>query len=120
MPVFDSGGWGMGFTYTETLSVERDFVRFWTGDTVSGESFLSDEVIASLLESEGTKEKAVVAALRYIISQLSKPNFRADWLHVDYRAAREGYEKMLREREAQFGLTLTVYGVKTYRGDVED
>src|SRR5687768_5115924 len=80
--VWRGKGDGMAFSYEEDLEIERDFVRFWTGDTVEGEHFLSDEIIASLLTVEGTRQKATLAALRSIISQLSKPNFRADWLQV--------------------------------------
>jgi hypothetical protein len=108
----------MTFTYSEDLSVDRDYVRFMTGDTTSGENFLSDEIIASLITTEGTKQKAVIAALRYIIRQLSKPNFRADWLQIDYASARQGYEKVLRDLLTEFGLsTLEVSSVQTYRGD---
>jgi hypothetical protein len=49
---------------------------------------------------------------------LSKPNFRADWLQIDYASARQGYEKVLRDLLTEFGLsTLEVSSVQTYRGD---
>lgn len=109
------------FTYAGDLTTDRDFVRFNTGDTNADTSFLSDEVIASLVATEGTKEKAVIAGLEYIITQLAKPDFRADWLSVDHAAAREGYERLLEQKRKKFNLTvktkLTARAVSVYRVD---
>ena len=68
----------MTFTYTEDLTIERDFVRFHTGDVVETESLLSDAIITSLVASTGSKEKAVIAAIQHKIARLSDPNFKAD------------------------------------------
>jgi hypothetical protein len=108
----------MAFTYTEDLSIGRDFVRFHTGDVVSGESFLSDAVITSLIATTGSNEAAVIAAIRHIIARLSTPNFRADWLQIDNEAARRGYEKFLAEKKKELGLGGLVSGViHPYRAD---
>ena len=108
----------MTFTYGEDLTNDADFVRFHTGDTVDGENFLSDGIITSLLATEATKEDAVIAGLRYIIRRLSQPNFRADWLQIDNKSAREGYEKMLEDVKAIFGVGGLVGGaVYPYRAD---
>ena len=108
----------MTFTYTETLTDDRDFVRFHTGDTVSDQSYLSDEIIASLITAQGSKEAAVIAGLRYITTRLSQPGFKADWLQVDNKSAREGYMQMLREKEREFGLSRMTASTKTtYRAD---
>lgn len=108
----------MTFTYTGDLSVERDFVRFHTGDTTQDRSFLTDEVIASLITEEGSKQKAVIAGLEYIITQLSIPDFKADWLSVSNKDAREGYEKMLSTKKRKFNVGgITAGVVFTYRSD---
>lgn len=108
----------MAFTYTEDLSVERDFVRFHTGDTDSEGYFLSDTIIESLVEEEGSKQSAVIAALEYIISQLSQPNFEADWLKVDNKSARDGYMTLLAAKRKKFGAgRMTGSAVHVYRAD---
>ena len=107
----------MTFTYTEDLTVDRDFVRFHTGDTDSASSFLSDGVITSLL-TQYSKQDAVLAGLRYIITKLSTPNFKADWLQVDTATARAGYDGILAEKKNEFGIGgLTVTVTNTYRAD---
>ena len=114
----------MTFTFGSDLSDDLDFVRFKTGDTVQDESFLTDELITSLLATHDTKEEATIAAVKYIITRLSRPDFKADWLEVKNTTARAGFEKMLAELKAEFGLdAYTVDGglsgenVKTYRAD---
>lgn len=108
----------MAFTYTGDLSVDRDFVRFHSGDTVEARSFLSDEVIASLVTDEGTKQKAVIAAIEYIIQQLSQPDFKADWLSVSNGEAIKAHERMLSMKKQKFGVGSRVAGVVyTYRSD---
>lgn len=108
----------MTFSYDEDLTDDVDFVRFHTGDVVEGESFLSDEIIASLVTTKGSKEAAVIAGIRHIIQRLSQPNFRADWLQIDNKSAREGYQAMLADKQAEFGLNTLVGGVvRPYRED---
>ena len=108
----------MAFTYTEDLTVDRDFVRFHTGDTDSASSFLSDAIITSLLATQTSKQAAVIAGVRYIITKLSTPNFHADWLSVDNSEAIKGYQFMLDQKKQEFGLGgLTAGVVHTYRED---
>lgn len=108
----------MAFTYTEDLTVNADFVRFHTGDTVEDESFLSDAIITSLLAVNETKQKATIQALQYIITRLSQPNFRADWLQVDLKTAREGYENLLKLKYQEFGSArIIATALPTYRAD---
>lgn len=108
----------MTFTYTQDLTVPRDFVRFYSGDTVEASSLLSDEIIASLIATTGGQETAVIAALRHILTRMSQPDFRADWLQVDYAAARAGVRARLADAERQFGTdALAVESVNTYRAD---
>jgi len=79
------------FTYTPS-STPSDLtrVRFHTGQTVEAESFLTDEDISMILAEEGTWQKAVIASIKFIMARLSQPNFKADWLQVDNKAARVG------------------------------
>lgn len=108
----------MAFTYTEDLTVARDYVRFYTGDTVENESFLSDAIITSLVATSGSNNNAVRAGIQYIIRQLSKPNFTADWLTVSYQEARKGYETMLAEWDSQTGYgVISTTVVTPYRQD---
>lgn len=111
----------MTFTFTSDLTGDVDYVRFHTGDTNEGEAFLSDELITSLVAQEGSTQGAVIAAIRYIIAQLSKPNFKADWLSLDYKSAREGYQALLNEKLKEFGRRIKqATHTPVYRKDEED
>lgn len=115
------------FTYSEDLTNDRDWIRFKTGDTQLDKSFLSDEIITSLLATSASKQHAVLAAVGYIITQLSNPDFKADWLEVKNSTARAAWEKTLARLEGEFGITLTTSrsrrartrGINTFRGDSE-
>lgn len=112
----------MTFTFGSDLSDNLDFVRFKTGDTVQDESFLTDELITSLLAVSADRYEATIAAVRYIITQLARPDFKADWLEVKNSTARAGYVALLADLKAEFGLDgvsggLTGKSVRTYRGD---
>jgi hypothetical protein len=94
----------MTFSFDATLSNDTDLVRFHIGDTDEDGYFLEDETIAYWV-SQGNSESATIACIRYILSQLSRPNFSLDWLTVSGMAdAKKGYEELLREKEREFGL----------------
>jgi hypothetical protein len=85
---------------------------------VEDRSFLSDELIASLVTDEGTKQKAVIAGIEYIIMMLSTPDFKADWLSVSNGEAIKSYERMLATKKKKFGVGgITAGVVYTYRSD---
>lgn len=111
----------MAFTFVPDLTINRDWVRYQTGDTTEGQNFLSDELITSLLAVETSKQLAALSAIKYIITQLSKPDFKADWLSVTNGEARKGYEKMLSDKAEEYGIslrrTLSASVVNTYRSD---
>ena len=111
----------MTTTYTGDLTTDKDWVRFNTGDTGPEGYYMTDEVIASLVATEGTKEKAAIGGIEYIIAKLSQPDFKADWLSVDHAAARQGFERLLEQKRKKFGLTvktrLTSRSVAVYRAD---
>ena len=108
----------MAFTWVGDLSTDLDKVRFHIGDTDSDGHFLEDATITALVTSEGSVGGAVVACLRYIISQLSRPDFKADWLTVSHAEARKGYQALLNEKRREFGVAVvSASAVYTYRAD---
>jgi hypothetical protein len=108
----------MTFTFATDLSTDLALVRFHIGDTDSDGYFLADETITALLTSSGSVGGAVIASLRYIVSQLSRPDFRADWLSVSNASARQGYLALLAEKRGEFGLSaITASATHVYRAD---
>lgn len=113
----------MAFTYGGDLSTDIDYVRFEIGDTTQASAWLSDAEITSMVSTAGSKEAAVLKGIKYIITQLSKPDFRADWLQVSNAEARKGYETMLAEKKREYGIGgLSASVTYTYRvdSDMED
>lgn len=108
----------MSFTFDETLSTDLAKVRFHTGDTDANGYYLSDALITALVSANAGVGGAVVASLKYILSQLSKPNFTADWLTVDLATARAGIEELLELKRREFGIaSITASTTNTYRAD---
>ena len=108
----------MTFTWDNTLATDLALVRFWVGDTNSNGYYLDDEVITALLASNGSVGGAVVACVQYIITQLNRPDFRADWLQVTNKAAADGWRAHLLEMRRHFGVAaITATAVHTYRHD---
>jgi hypothetical protein len=109
------------FTFDNTLSTDLALVRFHIGDTSSAGNYLWDETITALLASEGSVGGAVVASIRYIITQLSSPDFKQDWLSVSNEKARQGFERLLKDKSIEFGVTLGATATSTisqpYRAD---
>jgi len=96
----------MTFTYDEAISEDKDLVRFHIGDTSSdGGHYLEDETINYFITNSSVNE-AVLSCIRYIITQLSTPNFTEDWLSVDNKTAREGFEKILKDKADEFGINV--------------
>ena len=111
----------MSATFDVTLSNDISKVRFHVGDVDIANAALQDETITALVTSEGTWQKATIAALHYLIALVSKPNFTADWLTVDNKSAREGYQALLSEKRAAFGLAqITATATRVTRLDWED
>lgn len=95
------------FTYDNTLATDLAKVRFHIGDTSSDGNYLWDETINALVTSEGSVGGAVVACIKYIITQLSSPNFRLDWLTVSNEKAREGFENLLKQKAQEFSISVS-------------
>ena len=96
----------MAFTYDPALSTNASLVRFHIGDTNEDGAFLADETINYLVTTYSVGE-AVVRSIQYIITQLSQPDFKLDWLSVSNKEARAGYEKLLKEKAQEFGIRLS-------------
>lgn len=109
----------MTATYTPFLR-DSDRVRFHINDTDINTPRFQDEEIDAVIGEAGSWKMAVILLLRNLIMKLSQPDFKADWLSVEHRFAREGYQSMLKDKQAELGLsttTITARAVHTYRPD---
>lgn len=93
----------MSFTYTP-IATDADRVRFHLGDTDPAAAKFSDEEIAGVLAEFGTYQKAVLACIRNLITRLSQPDFKADWLQVTNGSAITSWRKLYDEKAGEFGL----------------
>lgn len=95
----------MTATFDAALSDDVSKVRFHIGDTDMSAAMLQDATLSALVSTHGTVEKAVIAALLHLISLVSRPNFRADWLQVDNRSAVQSLQDLLRLKREEFGIS---------------
>ena len=94
--------------YDVALGDDVSLVRFHCGDTdIENGHYLEDETIQYFVTSSSV-EQASLTCIRYIISQLSKPDFKLDWLQVSREKARQGYEKLLDDKADEFGISTSV------------
>ncbi len=110
----------MAFTYDggNVATVDLDFVRFETGDVDSTAAVLDDATITALIVLNGTKKKAVIAALTHKWALLTNPDFRADWLKVEHGAAQKSIERLIAAKRREYGLPESVATVThVYRPD---
>jgi len=97
----------MSYSFDASLDDDVSLVRFHVGDNSVDGHYLDDETIQYFVTA-GTVGDAVLACIKYIITQLSKPDFKADWMSVsNMAAARKGYEDLLIKKAAEFGLSPT-------------
>lgn len=93
----------MTFSYTPSLDSDVSRVRFEVGDTVEAEAYLSDEEIQAMLDAAGgSVGSAAIHCCEFILRKLNKPNFKADWLEIDYKKARDGYQQTLHDLRRRF------------------
>jgi hypothetical protein len=94
-------------------------VRFHTGDTDVDNAMLTDEEITAVLGEADDWQEAVLVCLRNLRAQVSRPDFRADWLQVTNSTAVESLDKLIEQKEAEFGLggSLAAGAVHTKRWD---
>lgn len=109
----------MAFTYGEDLTDNSDFVRFHTHDTIESEHQLSDAIITSLLATQSSKERAVIAGLKYKLQNLIRPDVKAGWMSVtEHREAVQSMQDLINIKESELGLTgYTGTATYTYRVD---
>ena len=96
----------MTFSFDPALADNVSLVRFHIGDTAEDGYYLDDQTIQYFVTADGVP-KAVIKCIRYIISQLSQPDFRQDWLSVNRAEARKGYENLLKAKAQELGVSLT-------------
>jgi len=94
----------MTFTFATSLSTDLALVRFHIGDTHEDGHYLENETIQYFITA-GSVGSAVVACIKYIITQLSQPDFRLDWMSVSNAEARKGFEIMLKQKQQEFGIS---------------
>lgn len=95
----------MTFSFNPALSDDISVIRFHIGDTDSNGHYIENETIQYFVDN-GSVGEAVLASIKYIITQLSKPDFRLDWMSVsNMAAAREGFENLLINKATEFGLS---------------
>ena len=99
----------MSFTFDNALADDVSLVRFHIGDGNEDGYFLDDETIQYWVDDSSVNE-AVITCIVHIISQLSTPNFRLDWMRVDNDSARKGYERLLTLKKQELGVTWGAYG----------
>ena len=96
----------MTFTFNVALTDDVSLVRFHIGDTNTDGHYLEDATINYFVTNSGVST-AVIRCIQYIITQLSQPDFRLDWMSVSNQAAREGYEKLLKTKAIELGVSLS-------------
>jgi len=96
----------MSYTFDASLGTDVSLVRFHIGDNHVEGYFLEDVTIQYFVDA-GTVGSAVIACIKYIITQLSVPNFKLDWMSVSNEEARKGYETMLKDKAQEFGVNLS-------------
>jgi len=93
----------MSFTFDNTLSTNLALVRFEIGDTNEDGHYLEDETINHFLTT--SIGQAVVSCLDHIITQLSIPDFKLDWMSVSNDKARAAFENMLKLKCQKYGIS---------------
>jgi len=96
----------MAKTFDASLATDRDTVRLKAGDTDTKAMYLQDETIDALLVANSDSiGLTAIDCVNYIISQLSRPDYRVDWLSVSQQAAAaNSYRQVRRQLELEFGV----------------
>jgi hypothetical protein len=94
----------MTFTYDSSLSTDLAKVRFEIGDTHSEGYYLDDETINYFLTNYSIGQ-AVVSCIDHIITQLSVPDFKLDWMSVSNASARAAFENLRKQKAQKYGIS---------------
>jgi len=103
----DGSAVSSGFSYNTALTSDRDIVRFHTGDTDENAYFLHDAVIVYWLTEEASVAGAAIKGIRYILSQLARPDFSTDWISVHNKPAFDAYKEWLQLKAQELGVSST-------------
>jgi len=93
----------MTYSFDASLTTDVDIVRFKIGDNHEDGHYLENETIQYYI-TNGSVGSAVIACIKYIITQLSTPNFRQDCNSVTFNEARIGYETLLKQMQQEYGI----------------
>jgi hypothetical protein len=94
----------MTYSFDPSMATDVDIVRFKIGDNHDEGHYLENETIQYYITA-GSVGSAVVACIKYIITQLSTPDFRQDWNSVTFASARAGYETLLKQMQQEYGIS---------------
>jgi hypothetical protein len=96
-------------TYTYSLSTNIGKIRLEIADTndgTGGQAKLTDEEIQYAIDNGGsTIGYWVIKALLLIRAKLNDPNFKADWLEVDLKTARESMDAFIADKRREYGIS---------------
>jgi hypothetical protein len=96
----------MTYTFNPALTDDISLTRFHVGDNSDAGHYLEDETINYFVTLSGVGT-AVIRCIQYIITQLSQPDFKKDWLSVSNGEARKGYEALLKTKAQEFGISVS-------------
>ena len=104
----------MTYSYDPNLADDVSLVRFHIGDTDDAGHYLENETIQYHITA-GSTSTAIINCIRYIITKLSSPDFKQDWLSVSNAEARKGYESLLATKKQELGIYMaTPYTIITH------
>ena len=100
----------MAFTYMGDRDTDRDRVRFWIQDTVSGAGpkkdggNFTDAEIDGLVTNEGSWQRGVAAAFEALTAHWStQPSFQADGLMVNTSDVAQRFQEQAQEWRRKHG-----------------
>ncbi len=103
----------MPFSFAPDLSDDVSKVRLDIGDIEAEGFYLEDETITALIALGGSIGQGSIDSCKYIITQLSQPDFKKDWLTVSNADAKDGYIRILAELRQKYGIS-TAATVEAY------
>lgn len=111
----------MTYSFDASLGTDVSLVRFHIGDNHAEGYFLEDETIQYWVTTKGSVAGAVIECIKYIITQLAVPDFKLDWMSVSNAEALKGYERLLKDKAQELGISLGLRASATislpYRAD---
>ena len=105
----------MAFTYSDTLTTDRDKIRFYLGDVTEdsgprpSDANFSDNEIAGLVTAEGTWQRAVAAGFERLAAEWRRhPTFKADGLSLNRSDIAKGFWEQAQDWRDKFGSTVPI------------